>query len=394
MSDSQNSISDNPAVIDMVELTSLRHWLHAHPEISREEIKTSEYLREYLHEKCHPDEIILMGRSGFAAVYKGALPGKTVLIRTELDALPIHDANYDLSYRSVIDGVSHKCGHDGHMTILVGLAHFYANQRPSHGKAVLLFQPDEETGTGARECCFHPNFKHVEPDYAFALHNLPGFPRHSIICKTNGFASAVKFVAIKLQGKEAHSAQPETGASPAQAIAEITQMSMTVQQKFDGVDEYALIVPIHFQMGVSSSGVSPAYGEAQFTLRTPNNDLVDDMWADFLHRATSIAHAYDLELTYEILEEFAANFNNEEAVGMIKQAAEKNQLSYIDSGKAFRWGEDFGEITKLYKGAMFGLGAGESMPDLHNPDYNFPDEIIPTGIKMFQSLVGQALRFE
>jgi amidohydrolase len=378
-------------IINMESLIALRRWLHAHPEVSRQEVKTAAYMRDYIEKNAPADEMIDLAGAGFAAVYNGKNSGKTVLIRTELDALPIHEVNEDLEYRSIYDGVGHKCGHDGHMTMVAGLAQLYAHQRPDEGRAVLLYQPDEETGTGARECSAHENFKKIQPDYAFALHNLPGFPAHEIVCNTGTFSSAVKFAAIKLTGKEAHSAQPETGNSPSLAIAEITLASQEVQAKYDTPEEYALIVPIFFDMGVSSSGVAPAYGEAHYTIRTCRNDVVDQIWNEFYAQAEKIAAKYNLEIDFEILEEFAANFNDTDSVEMIKKAAQANGLSYTVKEKPFRWGEDFGEITKLYKGAMFGLGAGEDKPDLHNPDYDFPEEIIISGVKMFQNLIAQSL---
>ncbi len=142
--------------IDLDQLVRLRHWLHAHPEVSRNERETAQHMRQFLDAHAPPDDIIPLADAGFAAVYNDAAPGKTVLIRTELDALPIHEVNDDIPYRSVHEGVGHKCGHDGHMTIVAGVAQSLVT-RPQKGRVVLLFQPDEETGTGARSCHAHEN---------------------------------------------------------------------------------------------------------------------------------------------------------------------------------------------------------------------------------------------
>ena len=377
--------------VDMEKMIALRQYLHAHPELSREEYETSKYMQSYLQREAAPDEILPLAGPGFAAIYNGETAGKTVLIRAELDALPIQEINDDLPYKSVHDGVGHKCGHDGHMTILAGIAHLYSRKRPSSGRVVLLFQPDEETGTGARECQTHPNFKKIEPDYTFALHNFPGFPDNQIICTEGTFTSAVKFFAVKLQGKEAHSAMPETGVSPALAIAEITQISQDIQKQYDKPDEYALIVPIHINMGVSSSGVAPGYGEAHFTIRTCRNEVVDEIWNSFQNAIQKVSSKYNLTVEYEILEHFSASQNEASAAQMVKDATTQCDFDYRHLESPFKAGEDFGEIVSRYKGAMFGLGAGEDQPQLHNPDYDFPDEIIPTGIKMFSTLVSMAL---
>lgn len=384
----------NIADLDMEALTRLRRHLHAHPELSRREEKTSAHMRAYLAGHAPPDEIIALAGAGFAAVYEGDAPGKTVLIRTELDALPIHDVNAHLPYRSTCDGVGHKCGHDGHMAIVAGLAALCSRRRPARGRVVLLFQPDEETGTGARECCDHPDFARIKPDYAFALHNFPGYPAHEIICRAGPFTSSVRFMGLKLKGREAHSAQPETGANPAYAIAEITQAARGIQDRYDREDEFALIVPVRFEMGVSSSGVAPGYGEAHYTLRTCRNEVVDAMWAELSDAARRIAGQHGLGIDFKILEDFPASENDAEAAAMIRQAAEANGFAYTELEAPRRFGEDFGEITKHYKGAMFGLGAGIDGPQLHNPDYDFPDAIIPTGIAMFMSLIEQALSLE
>ena len=382
---------------ELAALTRLRHELHSQPELSRNETKTSKLLQAYLAEHAPPDDVVKLAGAGFAAVYNGTGTGRTVLIRAELDALPIQEVNEDLPYKSKKKDVSHKCGHDGHMTILTGLARLLSRERPSSGRVVLLFQPDEETGTGARECCEHEDFAKIKPDYAFALHNFPGFPKHQILCRTGVFMSAVRCMVIKFVGKEAHSAMPETGASPAIAIAQLTQAARDIQQSFDKPEERALIVPVTFKMGVDidgkalGSGVAPGSGEAHFTLRSPHNEIVDEMWRLFAAKAEEIAMRHGLSVTFDAIEHFSASVNDMQAVSMIEQAASLNNLDYTELAAPFRAGEDFGEITSRYKGAMFGLGSGEDCPELHNPDYDFPDEVIPTGVRMFKTLIDRCL---
>ncbi len=376
--------------IDLDKLLELRHWLHAHPEVSRKEKGTSRHMREFLEAHATPDEIIPLADAGFAAVYKGATPGKTILIRTELDALPIHEVNDEITYRSKFDGVGHKCGHDGHMTIVAGVAQTLAN-RPAKGRVVLLFQPDEETGTGARECHAHANFQLIRPDYAFALHNLPSFSKGEIFCKIGTFASAVKYIAIKMAGADTHSAQPETGVSPSFALAELTLATQEVQAKHDSADAYALIVPIFNQMGVQSSGVCPGAGEAHFTLRSDSGDIVAAMEKEFLRVAGAIAEKHRLQVSVEVKEEFAETSTSDLAFDLIKKAAESAHLGFNLIDRPFRWGEDFGEITSYYEGGMFGLGAGVDQPDLHTPNYDFPDDILESGVRIFRELISNIL---
>lgn len=374
--------------IDIDQLIRLRHWLHAHPEVSRNEGATARHLRQFLNEHAPPDEVIPLHGAGFAAVYEGQSPGKTVLFRCELDALPIHEIN-EIPYRSNVDGVSHKCGHDGHMTILAGLAQTLV-KRPACGRAVLLFQPDEETGTGAKMCISHPNFAQIEPDFVFALHNLPGFPAGHIICKTGTFASDVKYVSVAMSGKEAHSAQPETGKSPATALAELILKARDIQAQYDTPDAYALAVPVFNHVGVMSSGISPAHGEVQLTLRSAENATVERMWQDLQAFATQLANRDGLKVSFEIREAFPCTANTQTGFDFVRLAAANSGLTFSQLDRPFRWGEDFGELTKHYDGAMFGLGAGEYVPDLHNPDYDFPDENLSSGIEMFAAIMGLA----
>ena len=373
---------------DIDQLIGLRHWLHAHPEVSRNEAGTARHVRLFLNEHAPPDSIVPLHGAGFAAVYEGQSPGKTVLFRCELDALPIHEVN-ELPYRSVVDGVGHKCGHDGHMTILAGLAQTM-NTRPTHGRAVLLFQPDEETGTGAKSCVSHPNFSQIEPDLVFALHNLPGFRAGEVVCKTGTFASDVKYVSVCLSGKEAHSAQPETGMSPATALAELTLKARAIQAHYDVPEAYALAVPVFTQMGVMASGISPARGEVHLTLRSADKATVERMWQDIQAFARELAIRDGLAVTFEIREAFPCTANTQSGFDIVRQAAAETSLAFSRIDHPFRWGEDFGELTQRYDGAMFGLGAGESIPDLHNPDYDFPDEILSSGIKMFAAIMRSA----
>ncbi|WP_281984292.1 amidohydrolase [Thalassorhabdomicrobium marinisediminis] len=375
---------------DLPSLIRLRHWLHAHPELSRQEEATARHLRGFLQGSAPPDRIVPLHGAGFAAVYDGRAAGRTVLLRCELDALPIHETNADLPYRSTVDGVGHKCGHDGHMAILAGVAQELA-ARPLAGRVVLLFQPDEETGTGARDSLAHPNFAQLAPDYAFALHNLPGYPAEEVVCRAGTFASEVHYAAVRFTGKEAHSALPETGASPAFAAAELTLATRTIQAAHDRPEAYALAVPVFARMGVAASGISPAEGEMHVTLRASDSATVDQMWQALTDTARALATRDGLDVAFEVREHFPATQNAERAVAMIARAADQAGLTYRTIDHPFRWGEDFGALIKDTPGAMFGLGAGQGRPDLHHADYDFPDAILPQGIAMFMALIDAAL---
>ena len=154
-------------------LIKLRRELHKYPELSNDEYNTSERIINYIKD-YNPDEIIRLGDTGVLFVFNGHDNGKTIMFRSELDALPIKEIT-EVEYKSLNTNISHVCGHDGHMAILAGLAEKISIDRPTKGKVILLFQPAEEVEQGAYDVMENPKFKTMNPDYIFALHNVPGF---------------------------------------------------------------------------------------------------------------------------------------------------------------------------------------------------------------------------
>ena len=199
----------------------LRHKLHAHPELSNYESNTTKIIAAFISQ-YNPDEIIQrLGGHGIAAVYDMPDEGPTIMIRCELDALPIEEINEDLTYKSTLQGVSHKCGHDGHMAMVAGLAEWLEKKPIDNGKVILLFQPAEENGQGAERVLNDSKFKSLEIDYIFALHNIPSEPMHSIIIMDQGFSAEVISVIIKISGKTSHAAEPDKGNNPALSLSQI-----------------------------------------------------------------------------------------------------------------------------------------------------------------------------
>ena len=175
--------------INIPELVKLRRTLHQQPELSGKEKHTAETLKAFL-QRFQPDELIEnLGGHGVAAVFNGKSDGPVVLFRCDLDALPIQEEN-SFDYRSEMPGIAHKCGHDGHMSIITGLAEAISMDRPEKGKVVLLYQPSEENGMGAERVINDPQYTKIQPDFVYALHNLPGFPKGSIVTNFPIFASA------------------------------------------------------------------------------------------------------------------------------------------------------------------------------------------------------------
>lgn len=369
----------------MESLIRLRKELHKNPELSGKEIETSKRILAFL-EKYKPDEIHTeIGKTGIIAIYKGKNEGKTILFRCELDALPIQEIN-KFEHQSVLKGISHKCGHDGHMAILCGLATELSQNKLENGTVILLFQPSEENGKGAAKVMKNEFFKTLKPDFVFALHNLPGYPKNQIVIKEDTFSCAVTSMKIVLEGKTAHAGEPENGINPAMAIASIIQQFNALNQPNMLDSDFALITPIYSSLGKKAYGVSAGHGEVHFTIRCQSNVKIKELKKLLETVVSKIVQQHQLLFSIKWIEPFYANENNANAVQLITDAAKKLGFTIFEKEIPFRWGEDFGLFTTHYLGAMFGLGAGLETPDLHNPDYDFPDEIIPTGVKLFYQI--------
>lgn len=371
------------------EIIVLRRELHKHPEVSNEEYKTSERIQNFMG-KYTPDEIIKLGETGLAFAFNGKEKGKTVVFRSELDALPIHEKS-GVEYMSVNDYIAHSCGHDGHMAILTGLAQKISENRPTRGRVILLFQPAEEVKQGARDVVENPKFIDIRPDYIFALHNVPGFEKHKIVLKKGSFASASKGMTIKLTGKTAHAAEPENGISPADAISQIIKKLHELKENKTLFNDFILLTIIHIQLGEISFGTSPGYAELRVTLRAFENEDMEVLTDKCEKNIREISKAEKLDCKISYSEAFPATVNNDDCVGIVEQSAKHINLDIQNIEKPFKWSEDFGYFTEKYDACYFGLGSGKDQPQLHNPDFDFPDDIIESGINIFYAIYKKAL---
>lgn len=371
----------------LLRLEKIRKIIHQHPEVGLAEFETAERIKNYLTE--HSAAIVeTVTETGVIAIFDSGNKGKTILLRADIDALPITETN-DFYYKSKFEGVSHKCGHDGHTSIMLGVSDVLTKYPIETGKIILLFQPAEENGMGAEAILKSNYFKDLHIDFVFALHNLPGFPKNQIVLKENTFNANVKSMIIKLEGKTAHAAEPEKGHNPALAIAEILQYSEKITLNKPDNANFFLITPIHINMGELAYGISAGEGELHLTIRSWDlhlfNEKVNDL-QDFINESCKKHH---LTNTISWTQEFYANQNNNEAVSYIRKAAQQNNFNIHEMTHSFKWGEDFGLFTQKYKGAMFGIGAGEKTPALHNPDYDYPDDITETAIKQFCQIINE-----
>ncbi len=370
---------------------ALRKHLHKHPELSCEEKETSKTLKEKLNKDCNPDQIVEFDHFGIAAIYNGKESGKSIMIRGDFDALPIEEIN-DFDHKSIYSGISHKCGHDGHAAILYALARTLGETPITKGQVVLLFQPAEENGEGAKGVINDPKFKDIQPDHVVALHNLPAYPTNAIVWKEGTFTAAANSIIIKLHGKTSHAAEPEKGCNPALAMAEITQAFLDRNVPDLNDAKFRIATPIYTTMGELSYGVSAGYGELHFTLRAWQNEVIRSFEKECEKLAEEIGERHGLKVKVSWTESFFANQNDVKVISAVKKAADDLALESIERDTPFKWGEDFGIFTEKFPGAMFGIGAGENWPSLHNPDYDFPDEIIETATNVFYQVISNLQR--
>jgi amidohydrolase len=376
---------------DMVELVDLRHRLHRRPEISGEERETAATIVDFL-QPTQPNGIVTgLGGHGVAAIYEGAEPGPTLLVRAELDALPIEELS-DSDHRSEIPGKGHLCGHDGHMTILASLARGLHRNPPKRGRAILLFQPAEETGAGAAAVIADPKFAAIAPDYAISLHNRPGIPVGQARISEGAANCASRGIKIVLNGETSHASTPEHGRSPAPAIATLIP-ALTALGPGGPLDaQFRLVTVTHVAIGEEAFGIAPGHGELWATLRTVNDAQMGALCeaAEMLAREAALADRLSLEISYHDI--FHHCENEPEVVAMLRRAMDEENVPHGETQPS-RGSEDFGLFGRKAKSAMFLLGSGATA-HLHNPDFDFPDDAIATGARVFmralRNLLGEA----
>jgi len=373
------------------EIREFRRLLHQNAELSGREIKTSGLIREFLS-KYSPDSLYMIsGGYGLIAKYEGKNSGKNILLRSELDALPISERT-DLDYRSKNPHVSHSCGHDGHSAILASVGAYLSSNRPENGTVFLLFQPSEENAAGASSVLKDTYWKDLDLDYVFALHNLPGFPLNSVILREGLFALSSIGLEIQLTGLSSHASEPEKGINPAFVMADIVKKFSDTKSFLNEFSKESILTIIHLKLGEESYGTNPGSGKILVTVRAPSNSemqAISEKCEQFARQSTMNS---GIDISFKHHDEFPATVNNPGAVKIVETVADNCKMKVIKRKGAFPWSEDFGHFTAKFPGALFGLGAGQNQPPLHNPDYNFPEDLLQTGFELFINVINESLK--
>jgi len=370
----------------MNELVNIRRRLHQHPELSNYEEKTSKIVLEFL-ERLQPDELFSdIAGHGVLAVFDSKKSGPNIMFRAELDALPIQEKNTH-DHVSTIDRVSHVCGHDGHMTILLGLAQRLQERSSFCGKVLLLFQPAEEMTQGAERVVADPVFKDHVPDYLFALHNIPKYPLGSILVKDDVFALSSVGLIVKLHGVSSHAGRPEDGNNPVFCMIKILEALAHLSEDMKSETHRSFITIIHARLGEIAFGTNPGEAEVMATFRSSDDSIMATMKNTAEEFIQSLCKDSGLSCEFEWVEYFPATVNSKKCVEFIRSVAKKQQRQILELTEAFPWSEDFSYYCQLCRCGYFGVGSGIDFPQLHNPDFDFPEELLSVGIDMFFGLV-------
>jgi len=374
------------------ELTAIRHDLHAHPEMLFQEERTARIVAEELT-RLGFKVATGIARTGVVGTISNGTSRRSIGIRADMDALPIQEQT-NLPYASKYPGKMHACGHDGHTTMLLGLARYLAETRNFDGTVHLIFQPSEEDEGGAMRMIEEGLFTRFPCDRMFALHNLPGEPEGQILVRPGPITAAVDIATIVIQGVGGHGAVPHRSVDPIVAAASLVIALQTiVSRNVDPLDP--AVVTVGAINGGSMATVIPESVKLLVGVRTVTQPVRELVMSRIRDLAT--AHARSFGCTAEVQTgldswSYPAGFNTPDEAALVREVALElgQDPAKVDMRGPFMFSEDFSAMQEVVPSCYFGLGAGPG-PMLHDPGYNFNDALLVTGPAFWARLVEKAL---
>lgn len=373
------------------EVKQWRKHIHSQPELGFKEFKTSSFIVDKL--KSFGIEVHQgLGGTGVVGILKNG-SGPTIGIRADIDALPIKEQN-DIEHKSTHENCMHACGHDGHTSVLLGTAKYLSQHKNFSGTIYFIFQPAEEVLGGAKAMIDDGLFDKFPMDAVYGLHNWPGLPVGEIAVNNGPMMASFDTFEITLTGKGTHAAMPHLGADPiAAGAALITNIQSIVSRRISPLKSGVISVT---QMNSGdTTNVIPDYAILKGTVRSFDMDIRQSMQDMLTEMVTTLPPLYGVagEMDYHI--RYPVTTNDSQAYLEIKEAA-TNALGAdkvntdVEPSMA---SEDFSFMSQEVKGAYFWLGVDGSSPSkpLHNAAYDFNDDAIETGIKVWVSLVESQL---
>lgn len=373
---------------------AIRHHIHQHPELEGDTIQTAQLVADHLSAygyKVHRN----IGGHGVVAVLKKGKDGKRLGIRADMDALPMQEKNH-FSYVSKIEGKMHACGHDGHTTILLAAAKLIAENISFNGTLNLIFQPAEETLSGARSMIEDGLFEKFPCDAVYALHNMPGIPIGTIAVQEGTMMAALQKVVCTIKGRGGHGGIPELTHDPIPAAATFIQALQTIKSRNLGVQEYAVISVGSIHAGTAYN-IIPNEAVIQISIRTDTEAVMEKI----TERLDQIAQGIELSFNVKIdldLDYLVPPVNNSRAeTAILTQAltAHNTGLEVQPLSQKFMTSEDFALMMDVVPWCYFFLGNGEGAfqgCSIHNAYYDFNDENILLGANCWMALVETYLK--
>ncbi len=384
-------MSDKVANIDdlVAPLVSFRRDIHANPELAYSEHRTAGKVEEALRAlelEVHTG----IGGTGVVASLKAGSSGRTIGLRADMDALPIHE-DTGLPYASRTPGVFHGCGHDGHVAMLLGAAQHLVRTRNFDGTVHFIFQPAEEGQGGARAMVEDGLFDRFPCDRVYAFHNWPDLPAGTVSTRPGPIMAAADKFEITVEGRGGHAAMPHRTPDAILAASDlVTQLNGLVSRRIPPMSTAVLSVT---QIeGGSSHNVLPAAVRVVGTVRTFDPAVQDRLEESLRQVAEGVAVASGTRVTVDYNRYYPATINNGEAAEEALAAAAEVARAEPAPQPAFT-SEDFGFMLQVCEGAYIwlGQGRGDDEVPLHHPRYDFNDDVLATGIRLHVALVERHL---
>lgn len=366
------------------DMRAWRRHLHRHPELGPGETATADFVARVLVAAGLEVHRGIGGTGVVGVLNRGASP-RAVALRAELDALPIHERD-GRAHRSTADGCMHACGHDGHMSMLLGAAHLLARDAGFEGTAVFVFQPDEERGTGARAMIADGLFRRFPADAIFAVHNIPGIPAGHFALRSGAMMACEDHFRIDLTGQGTHAAFPHMGTDLITAGAEIVQALQTIVSR--GIDPRAGAV-VSVTDFATDGGTNILPGRVTLTgdARSYGTDVGRRIEERMARIAAGVAAAHGAAHRFDYTRKFVATRNTPAEAEFARRVAEAvvGPARVAWDCAALLASDDFGVMLEEMPGAYVFLGNGDS-PPLHNPGYDFDDANLDVGARFLAGL--------
>ena len=372
------------------EMITWRHHIHAHPETAFEELNTTKFIIEKLKSFCINELYTEFAPTGVVGIIKGNKDGRWIALRADIDALDIIEEN-KIAYCSTIPGKMHACGHDGHTATLLGTAKYLSEHRDFAGTVVVIFQPAEENEGGARVMVENGLFERFPIEAVYGIHNQPNMQLNHFYVTHGPMMASYDVFEIKITGVGAHAAAPHLSKDTILVATQIVNgLQSIVSRNADPLS--SLVVSVTQIHSGDTWNVIPQQAVIRGTVRTFDAQVQDMAENRIKKIATGIASIFDAKAEVDYQRRYPATINYAKQADIAIKAAKNvvGETSVIIDPNPSMGAEDFAFMLKKIPGAYVWLGAGQGA-NLHNPAYNFNDEVLTTGVEYFIEIVNQEL---